>query len=216
MVSSWCQEFFTHCKMREAQLILQADAQPARFMRYNRGDMSANDETLRKEEGGENRNDGGVSSHARTRLDADYSNSERFKLLASGAVYDLQAGHIVANPGGGVHAITTEKSQDMHRKRRELQLMSARAFRVGMARQAGSTLHDALGKIAGVQYELATDKGAKRASTEAAKFLLDAGGLSSRHSSGSPAVSDGVTVHLGADVAARLLALVAGRGKDGG
>jgi len=37
----------------------------------------------------------------------------RTKVLSNGAVYDLDRGRIVANPGGGKHAITSDNARDM-------------------------------------------------------------------------------------------------------
>jgi hypothetical protein len=49
----------------------------------------------------------------------DYSNPERYKILANGAVYGLQEGHIVSSKGVSTR-ITPETSQLMHKRRKEL------------------------------------------------------------------------------------------------
>lgn len=41
------------------------------------------------------------------------TNTPRTKVLSNGAVYDLDRGRIVANPGGGKHAITSDNARDM-------------------------------------------------------------------------------------------------------
>lgn len=41
------------------------------------------------------------------------ANKQRYKILSNGAVYDYEAGRIVANPGGGTTAITQAKSSEL-------------------------------------------------------------------------------------------------------
>ena len=43
----------------------------------------------------------------------------RTKVLSNGAIYDLEAKRIVANPGGGKNAITKETASEYHAKRQE-------------------------------------------------------------------------------------------------
>jgi len=45
---------------------------------------------------------------------------ERYKILESGAIYDMEAGHIAGNPGGGKHAITKDNAKDMQARRWDL------------------------------------------------------------------------------------------------
>lgn len=47
----------------------------------------------------------------------DTDTQPRTKVLANGAVYDYGKGRIVANPGGGTQAITSETAHDMLRAR---------------------------------------------------------------------------------------------------
>jgi hypothetical protein len=47
------------------------------------------------------------------------TSAPRTKVLANGAVYDLDRGRIVANPGGGTHAITSVDAREKVRKRWE-------------------------------------------------------------------------------------------------
>lgn len=44
---------------------------------------------------------------------------EKIKILSNGAHYDTEKGRIVANPGGGTHAITAENSSAYHARRKE-------------------------------------------------------------------------------------------------
>ena len=104
----------------------------------------------------------------------------RTKVLKNGAVYDLDAGRIVANPGGGTSAITQATASDMHALRAE---KYQRAAVKGLSRVPGAdkravgTPLAAWSYIVGKQAELATmiDKG--RSSTEAARFVGGAIGI---------------------------------------
>ena len=57
------------------------------------------------------------------------------KVLANGAVYDLDKGRIVANPGGGKSAITRENASAYLRKRQE---KTAHMIRQGLIKASGS------------------------------------------------------------------------------
>lgn len=63
----------------------------------------------------------------------------RFRLLKSGAVYDNQIGRIVANPGGGKYAVTTEKSVEMHARRKQVGIIAQMR---ALARAEGMELPD--------------------------------------------------------------------------
>ena len=111
------------------------------------------------------------------------------KVLANGAVYDLDAGRIVAMaPGGGSTGITQANTGEMARLRAEKYRRSAAA---GLARiHPSNTPIAAWSYIVEKQSELATmiDKG--RSSTEAARFvggaigILGSGGAAGANSGG--------------------------------
>jgi len=46
--------------------------------------------------------------------------AKRMRVLKNGAIYDLDKGRIVANPGGGSKAITKENSSEYHARRQAL------------------------------------------------------------------------------------------------
>lgn len=53
------------------------------------------------------------------------ANPDRYIRFKTGAVYDREVGHIVANPGGGTAAITPATSQLMHERKRQLSAEAA-------------------------------------------------------------------------------------------
>src|SRR6266498_2051110 len=56
-------------------------------------------------------------------LPEKYSDPERYKLLDSGAIYDLQAGRIVANIGGK-YTITPEMAKSIAQRKKEIGIIA--------------------------------------------------------------------------------------------
>jgi len=127
----------------------------------------------------------------------------RLKTLRNGAVYDLEAKRIVANPGGGTTAITQAKATEYHELSRQARLDAVyRGLAAGTGR---SNAHDAVEAIVARQSELAMNIERGRASTEAARFAFQAGELIQDKRIGQ---DDGLTVtaHVSAGAIAALLA----------
>ena len=117
------------------------------------------------------------------------------KILSNGAVYDMEKKRIVANPGGGKYAITSENASEFHAKRQE----KKRAVIAAAAAEAveNDTLRRTHGDeawiaaIAQAQYLKATTPDDPK-STDAARFLLQETGLSdARQQPATPAESVG-------------------------
>ena len=100
---------------------------------------------------------------------------ERYRTLKNGAIYDLEAGRIAANPGGGTSAITQANASEYHKlyaqKRLEAELAAGR----GLARVAvsGPSEFDAWSDIAENMGSLAMQSNPKygRVSVEAARVV---------------------------------------------
>ena len=103
----------------------------------------------------------------------------RLRTLANGAVYDYDKHKIVANPGGGTHAITRDNSGEFHKMRAQARLTGMLAYQEGMMRAARSdNLHGAVVAVAEKQTELAMDvKNHPNASVRAAELSLRAAGV---------------------------------------
>ena len=117
------------------------------------------------------------------------------KILSNGAVYDMEKKRIVANPGGGKYAITSENASEFHAKRQE----KKRAVIAAAAAEAVE--NDALRRthgdeawiaaIAQAQFLKATTPDDPK-STDAARFLLQEAGLSdARQQPATPAEAVG-------------------------
>ena len=140
---------------------------------------------------------------------------ENTKVLANGAVYDMDTKRIVANPGGGTSAITQANASAMATARWDAYRERAE---IGAARGArrDSSL-DAWEWIVERQTELAGDIDKGRSSTEAANFLDRA--LSARPERGRDDAGGGsgnaiiFSATIPEDLAMRLLAEI--RSKQG-
>ena len=117
------------------------------------------------------------------------------KILRNGAVYDMEKKRIVANPGGGKYAITSENASEFHAKRQE----KKRAVIAAAAAEAveNDALRRAHGDeawiaaIAQAQFLKATTPDDPK-STDAARFLLQEAGLSdARQQPATPAEAVG-------------------------
>lgn len=143
----------------------------------------------------------------------EYDDPERYRTLKNGAIYDMEAKRIVANPPGGPTTAITQSNAvamasarwDNYRTRAEL------GAAAGAKRD---TSLDAWQWVVEKQTELAGDTSNGRASTEAARFVaqsLDA--LPDKRSNNAP--NSGVTVQIGADLALKLVELARNRASNG-
>ena len=145
---------------------------------------------------------------------------ENTKILANGAVYDLDKGRIVANPGGGTSAITQANASALATLRwQQAREQAAEAGQIGLARNStDGKWTSALANIAEKQAELAMDPDAGRASTEAARYVRDTatGHWFTAGNNGSGNGSSGsitLSATIPEDLAMRLLAEI--RSKQG-
>jgi len=132
----------------------------------------------------------------------------RTKVLASGAIYDLDKGRIVGSARPNPYAINQTNTHEYHELSRQARL---KAVYRGLATGTGrSNAHDAVEAIVARQAELAMDIERGRASTEAARFSFQAGELiQDRRTDASGGLS--VTAHVSGDALAGLFSLLAGR-----
>ena len=136
----------------------------------------------------------------------------RTKVLANGAIFDIDRRRIIGNPPGGpTTAITKSKVVEYHEMSRQKRLDAVyRGLATGKGR---SNAHDAVEAIVAKQAELAMDIERGRASTEAARFSFQAGELiQDRRTDASAGLS--VTAHVSGDALAGLFSLLAGRRAD--
>ena len=136
----------------------------------------------------------------------------RTKVLANGAIFDIDRRRIIGNPPGGpTTAITKSKVVEYHEMSRQKRLDAVyRGLATGTGR---SNAHDAVEAIVAKQAELAMDIERGRASTEAARFSFQAGELiQDRRTDASAGLS--VTAHVSGDTLAGLFSLLAGRRAD--
>lgn len=124
------------------------------------------------------------------------------KLLPNGAVYDLDRGRIVANPGGGKHAITSENAHAMHARRleRKHKLINAALADGVQSNTLRSKYGEAawLAEVAQVQQAISTTPDAPGA-TRAAEFLMRHSGLDELPASARPPAGT-VTVQAGGEM----------------
>ena len=120
---------------------------------------------------------------------------QNVKILKNGAVYDLDKGRIVANPGGGTTAITQANATELINSRWERYRNSAVE---GLA-AAGAVNNrvDAWAWIVEKQAGLAADPDRGRASTEAARFVGSAvGAMPERGAAGANSGGDNVNISV--------------------
>jgi len=121
---------------------------------------------------------------------------ERYRTLKNGAIYDLEAGRIAANPPGGTTtAITQANAAAMATSRWDKVYKAARH---GMRTASGSPSSlRALSNMVEAQYKLAVDTEKGRASTEAARYVAQqAGYMPSERTSGVEIPGDGGVLAL--------------------
>jgi hypothetical protein len=115
----------------------------------------------------------------------------RTKILANGAVYDLDKKRIVANPNGGSHAITSERasewaSEKQARKRAVMAQAANEAVQRDDWRAHGDLAYVAA--IADTAMMIATTPDSPKA-IEAGRFLLRETGLSQEDTATAPAAA---------------------------
>ena len=137
---------------------------------------------------------------------------EAYKMLPNGAVHGVREARIVANPNGGLTAITPANSSDVRSKLFERRIQSKLAAGRGMAQgtmTAGEL--EAWERINAAQASLAVDTDRGRASTEAARFVGAAAGFLSPDTryDDQPAGPAGVRIELSDEAVDGLIALVA-------
>lgn len=104
------------------------------------------------------------------------------RTLKNGAIYDMDKKRIVANPGGGSHAITSERASEFHaiRQQQKRERIQAGANRVLAEKQPDKweTPNDLdfVEAIAEAAMKKALDQGDIK-QIEAAKFIMDHAGL---------------------------------------
>lgn len=148
--------------------------------------------------------------------------SPRTKILANGAVYDLDKGRIVANPGGGRAAITKETSSAYHARRQQkkralIARVASEAVERGdfRARYGDMAFVAAIAETALMKATTPDDPKA----VDAARFLLQETGLAEpRQAAGAPAsvqAEQAVVLQvIGAEAAAEILAAMRGNARD--
>jgi len=106
----------------------------------------------------------------------DGNGKPRTKVLKNGAIYDLDTKRIIGNPPGGpTTAITQSNVVEYHELSREKRLDAVYRGLAAGTRRANA--HAAVEAIAAKQAELAMSIDRGRASTEAARFVFQAGEL---------------------------------------
>jgi hypothetical protein len=109
----------------------------------------------------------------------------RTKVLKNGAVYDLDKKRIVANPGGGTTAITSETSSAFHARRQELKreriMVGAAKVLETLGDWEAPTDMDVVEAIGEAVMENAIDPKSKK-QIDAANFILRESGLSMANS----------------------------------
>ena len=136
----------------------------------------------------------------------------RTKVLANGAIFDIDRRRIIGNPPGGpTTAINKSNVVEYHEMSRQAKLEAVyRGLAAGTGR---SNAHAAVEAIVAKQAELAMAIDRGRASTEAARFSFQAGELiQDRRTDASAGMS--VTAHVSGDALAGLFSLLAGRRAD--
>jgi len=105
----------------------------------------------------------------------------RTKVLKNGAVYDLDRKRIIANPGGGTTAITSETASAYHARRQELKQQRIMAGAAKVLERLGDWETpndlDVVEAIGEAVMENALDTDSKK-QIDAAKFILVEAGLS--------------------------------------
>ena len=135
---------------------------------------------------------------------------ENTKTLANGAVYDMDAKRIVANPGGGTTAITQANTSEMRQRWTEKKLAAQLAASEGIARTAGKADLEAWGDLAGKMWQRGMDTDDSRG-VEAVRMLGQMTGyiVDSRHDSDSG--GSGLQINVSETGLQRLIGLLEGR-----
>lgn len=134
------------------------------------------------------------------------------RVLANGAIYDMNKGRIVANPGGGNHAITSESASAMHLAYSGKRIQAQLAAQTGLARivPGKPSALRAWSNIAEAQAKEALKGG--RTSVESARFVGQATGfLADQRRNAPESARNNVQVNVyGSDLARSLLSELSG------
>jgi hypothetical protein len=135
----------------------------------------------------------------------------RTKVLSNGAVYDLDKKRIVANPGGGTTAITSEKASEFHARRQELKRQRIMAGAAKVLERVGDwetpNDMDVVEAIGEAVMENALDVDSKK-QIEAAKFILTEAGLSAADARRGNEQDSGNSISGSPEALMRLVALL--------
>lgn len=127
------------------------------------------------------------------------------RVLPNGAIQSVITGRIIANPNGGNKAITPANASVMSKKRWEA-YREASENAIMDATRRNSPI-DAWERIVSRQATLSLDIEKGRDSTNAAKFVQSALGLTEN---ADKPQNEGVTVTLSGEIAAKLLDILSG------
>lgn len=132
----------------------------------------------------------------------------RTKVLKNGAVYDLDKKRIVANPGGGTTAITSETASEYHARRRELKQQRIMAGAAKILERSGEwTTPDDMDVVEAIGEAVALsalDPTSKK-QIDAAKFILTEAGLSVANSQRENASAPPGSISFAPDALAELI-----------
>lgn len=135
----------------------------------------------------------------------------RTRTLSNGAVYDLDKGRIVANPGGGKHAITSDNAREMVKARieRKRAIVQAAAQDAVQSQRLNDKYGDAawIAEVTQAQMILATTPDAGKASTIAAEWLVNNAGMGEKIAKDAEGGA-AVTVSMSAAGLERLLVML--------
>jgi hypothetical protein len=133
----------------------------------------------------------------------------RYKQLKNGAIYDLQAGRICANPGGGSEAITIENAEMFQDYR-----SAARAAAITEAQDASGGVHGWGRTVKHMQAIILADENkSNMIAVRAAEFVGRATDYmpDRRHSAAADPAPGGATLQLSGGMVARIMDKLAER-----
>ena len=137
----------------------------------------------------------------------------RTKVLANGAIFDLDRKRIIGNPPGGPTTGIKTKSQAVALQKLSDQARLDAVYRGWMSGTGTARPDRAIEAIVAAQSKLSLDIARGRASTEASRLVLQVGeALPDRRNDASGGLS--VTAHVSGDALAGLFSLLAGRRAD--
>ena len=134
----------------------------------------------------------------------------RTKVLANGAIFDLDRKRIIGNPPGGPTTAIKTQSQAVALQKLSDQARLDAVYRGWMSGTGTARPDRAIEAIVAAQSKLSLDIARGRASTEASRLVLQVGeALPDRRNDASGGLS--VTAHVSGDALAGLFSLLAGK-----